>query len=334
MSRTNVKNNTLFDRLVNPSWGLIGAVVISLVLLAIVAAGLDGLWGTVLTDVSHRRMFIYPAMVVYILIVTGILTSYHDAEIASLRKISKLDDDSFDDRVDTSDAMVRRGTPIALAVGLALGVLIATPWQMDDDFRWIETYAALTSVIMFALLVWVAYMALMDTRLINGIERQPLDFDILYPRPFIAIGRQSLRVALAFVGGTTIAVLFTFSPEEGFGLDELLIYGTLILITLLIFFLPMTQTHRILRAAQIKELDTVNRRLADAYDALKGLTDEDREGILPFSYEVRLWKDYEDRLKSINTWPYELGMLRTLLLSVLVPIAASQLRWLVAQWMS
>ncbi len=54
-------------------------------------------------------------------------------------------------------------------------------------------YTDLTSVLMFALLTWVAYLALMDTRLINGIERQPLDFDILYLRPFIAIGRQSLR---------------------------------------------------------------------------------------------------------------------------------------------
>ncbi len=334
MSRTTLKNKTFFDRLANPSWGLIGAVIISLVLLAVVAVGLDGLWGTVLTDVSLRRMLTSPVMVVYILIVTAVLNSYHDEEIASLRKISKLDDDSFNDRVNTSDAMIRRGTPIALVVGLALGVLIARAWQMEGDFRWIELYSSLTSVIMFALLTWVIYMALMDTRLINGIERQPLDFDILYPRPFIAIGRQSLRVALAFVGGTTIAVLFTFSAEVRFELDDLLIYGTLILITLLIFFLPMTQTHRILRAAQIEELDTVSRRLADAYEALKGLSDEDREGIQTFSYEVSLWKDYEDRLKSVNTWPYELGMLRTLLLSVLVPIAASQLRWLVAQWMS
>lgn len=332
MSRTNIKNNTLLDRLVNPSWGLVGVVIISLVLLAVIAVGLDGLWGTVLTDVSLRRMLTSPVMVVYILIVTAVLNSYHDEEIASLRKISKLNDDSFDDRVNSNDAMIRRGTPIALVVGLALGLLIATPWQMDDDFQWIELYAALTSVIMFALLVWVIYMALMDTRLINGIERQPLDFDILYPRPFIAIGRQSLRVALAFVGGTTIAALFTFSPERGFGLDDLLIFGTLILVTLLIFFLPMTQTHRLLRAAQIEELDTVSRHLADAYEALKGLSDEDREGILAFSNEVSLWKDYEDRLKSVNTWPYELGMLRTLLLSVLVPIAASQLRWLAPQW--
>ncbi len=63
------------------------------------------------------------------------------------------------------------------------------------------------------------------------------------------------------------------------------------------------------------------------------MIDEDREGILTFSNEVRLWKDYEDRLKSVNTWPYELGMLRTLLLSVLVPIAASQFQRLAAQWM-
>ncbi len=83
MSRTTLKNKTFFDRLANPSWGLIGAVIISLVLLAVVAVGLDGLWGTVLTDVSLRRMLTSPVMVVYILIVTAVLNSYHDEEIAS-----------------------------------------------------------------------------------------------------------------------------------------------------------------------------------------------------------------------------------------------------------
>ncbi|HCB49958.1 MAG TPA: hypothetical protein DEP47_10635, partial [Chloroflexi bacterium] len=107
MSRTTIKNKSFFDRLVNPSWGLIGAVVILLVLLAVVAAGLDGLRGTILTDASLRHMLTSPVMVVYILIVTAVLNSYHDEEIASLRKISKLDDDSFDDRVNTSDAMIR-----------------------------------------------------------------------------------------------------------------------------------------------------------------------------------------------------------------------------------
>ncbi len=314
MSRMNGNRNTRFNHLFNPSWRLIGVIVISLVLLALVVVGLDLLRGAALTDFGLRRMLFSTVMVVYIPIVTVILNSYHDDEIASLRKISKLDDDDFDEWVNNSDAMIRQGTPIALAVGLALGIMIAKPWVIDDGFRWLKLYSSLTTVTMFALLAWVIYTSLMDTRLINEIERQPLDFDILYLRPFIAIGRQSLRVALAFVGGTTIAVIFAFSIEEGFDLDNLLINGTLILITLLIFFLPMTQTHRILRRAKVEELDTVSRRLADAYDALKDLTDEDREGMLIFSNEVRLWKDYEDRLKSVNTWPYELGMLRTLLL--------------------
>lgn len=217
---------------------------------------------------------------------------------------------------------------------MTIGILTAAPWLIDGDFQWLELYVALTSALMFALLLWAIYLAMIDTRLINGIERQPLEFDILYRRPFIAIGRQNLRVALAFVGGTTIAILFTFSPDEAFEFGNLLVYGLLTLVTLLIFFLPMTQTHRILRGAKIKEVDTANRRLADAYDVLKALSDDDRERILTFSTEVKLWKDYEERLKSVNTWPYELGMLRTLLLSVLIPIAASQLQRLAAQWLS
>ena len=334
MSRSAVNGNTLFDLLVNPSWKLISAVAILLALFAVAAAGLDGLLGGTPTDGDFRRQFIYPAMIIYILTITRILTSYHDEEVTSLREISKIDDASFEARIIASDVMVRKGTPIALATGFVIGLLLASQWLLDETFAWLELYTALTSSVMFALLLWVASLALADTRLIGGIERQPLDFDILYRQPFIAIGRQSLRVALAFVGGTTIAALFTISPEEGFDLGDLLIYGVLILVTLLIFFLPMTQSHRILRAAKTKELDTVNRRLADAYGVLKGLSKDDQEGLLAFSTEVRLWKDYEDRLKSVNTWPYELGMLRTLLLSVLIPIVASQAQRLVALWLA
>lgn len=333
MSRSTVTGHTQFDLLVNPSWNLIVALAILLALFALVAAGLDGQLGSIATNGDLRRQFIYPAMIIYILIITRILTSYHDEEITSLREISKINDASFDARIAANDVLARKGTPIALAMGFVIGLLMASSWLLDEVFQWSELYVALTSSIMFALLFWVAYLALMDTRLINGIERQPLEFDILYRQPFIAIGRQSLRVALAFVGGTTIAVLFTFSPAEGFDLGDLLVYSVLILVTLLIFFLPMTQSHRILRAAKSKELDTVNRRLADAYDALKGMTENDRESILAFSTEVKLWKDYEDRLKSVNTWPYELGMLRTLLLSVLIPIVASLAQRLAALWL-
>ena len=139
------------------------------------------------------------------LIITRILSLYQDEEIDSLREISTLGDASFDALISKSSATSRKGTPITLAVGLTIGILIAAPWLIDGDFQWLELYVALTSALMFALLVWVIYLAMIDTRLINGIERQPLEFDILYRRPFIAIGRQNLRVALAFVGGTTIA---------------------------------------------------------------------------------------------------------------------------------
>ena len=333
MSEPVVKKKSLFDRLINSSWQLIGVVAILLLLLAVVAAWLDGFALTLPIDENLLRPSFYPVMLVYILIVTRILSSYQEDEVSTLREISTLDDASFDARVNNSGANARKGTPIALAIGLAIGIITSVPWLLDGDFRWLDLYLVIVSSIMYALLIWVIYLAMLDTRLISGIESEPLEFDILYTRPFIVIGRQSLRVALAFVGGTTIALLFTYSPEEGFGIDELLSYGVIILFALLIFFLPMGQTHSLLRAAKIKELDRVNRRLADAYDALKGRTNEDGEGIVAFSTEVRLWQEYENRLKSVNTWPYEFGMLRTLLLSTLVPIAASQAQRLAASWL-
>ena len=64
----------------------------------------------------------------------------------------------------------------------------------------------------------------------------------------------------------------------------------------------------------------LRRHLADAYRRLEQMTLAEKQEILPFATEVSLWNQYEQRLKAIPTWPYNAGMLSTLIASILLPI--------------
>ena len=78
---------------------------------------------------------------------------------------------------------------------------------------------------------------------------------------FEAVGRQSLVLALVFIGGITLSLLFTYqeaiisSPE--FWVTNILF----VLFTVLIFFLSMRPTHSLLAAERKRELQPIQARI-------------------------------------------------------------------------
>ncbi len=147
----------------------------------------------------------------------------------------------------------------ALALGFAFGFLGTSPWASEDGFSWTMWYMALVNGLMFGLLALVLQHSFAESRLTNHLQQGPLSFDIFYTSPFMPIGLHSLIVALAFVGGSTIVVFFSAFGRQGLALIDLILHGILILFTLLIFFLPMRQTHHVLRLAKLAEQDNLNR---------------------------------------------------------------------------
>lgn len=63
----------------------------------------------------------------------------------------------------------------------------------------------------------------------------------------------------------------------------------------------------------------MRRHLAEAYRRLEQMSLEEKKDILSFATEVSLWQQYEERLRAVPTWPYNAGMLRTLIASILLP---------------
>ena len=107
---------------------------------------------------------------------------------------------------------------------------------------------------MYGLLAWTVYVALASSRVTGALLRQPLLIDPLDISPFEAVGRQSLLLALVFVGGIALSLLisvtnFEFLYEPGFWLVNI----PLMLVPIAIFFLNMQPTHKVLAEAKAKD---------------------------------------------------------------------------------
>ena len=66
---------------------------------------------------------------------------------------------------------------------------------------------------MFGTLGWLVYRAIASTLLSRRLCRQPLRVDIFDITPFEPIGRQSLLLAMVFIGGIVIGVVLVVTWE-------------------------------------------------------------------------------------------------------------------------
>jgi hypothetical protein len=315
-----IPTKSILDRFFPASWWQIALATAVLSVLGLAAITLDGFWPDMRSEGYWSVLLPAPSIVIYILIISRIITPYQANARESLRRISSLDDEEYDQLVQESGTDEHKWAGPSFVLGFAFGFLATAPWATEDGFIWSMWYLAVTNGLMFGFLAMVLQQSFVESRLTNRLQQGPLEFDIFYTRPFLPIGLLSLVVALAFIGGSTIAVFFRAIGRHGFSLVDLILHGILILCTLLIFFLPMRQTHRVLRQAKIDEQNNLRRHLAAAYRRLEQMTVEEKEDILTFATEVDLWKKYEERLKAVPTWPFNAGILSTLFASILIPI--------------
>jgi hypothetical protein len=321
MSEISVTADQSFvDRIFPPTWRQIAFVALALLAFVALAVTLDRAWDIFWDASVWSRLLVAPTIIIYILIIGRVLQPFQKRAVRSLRAISSLDDQHYHQLVVETKEKTSKGAAPALIAGFAFGFLAGVPSALESDFSWINWYFPVINGLMFGMIALVIQQSVSEGHLTDRLLQGPLDFDIFYTTPFLPIGMLSLVSALAFVGGSTIAILFTAASRLGFSFTELVIHAFLILATLLIFFLPLRQTHTVLRAAKVSELNNIHRKLAEAYRRLDAMTLEQKQDILPFAQEVQLWNQYEARLKEVPTWPYNAGMLRTLFVSILIPI--------------
>lgn len=311
---------SLFDRLLGRqrlSW-----ITVVLSLLLILAplglAYMDGVFDELMTQGAWRHLLLPPAVIIYILAVAPAMARMEAGVVAAFRPLVQMDDEAFERLVAEATRISPRGEVIAFAVGAAFGLWTGSSWGLWAEAVWLGLYVPLSVALMFGLLGWVVYGAMAGTRLIAELHRQPLCFDIFDTEPFEPIGRQSLVIALVFVGGIVLATLFGFNRESIFDWQNWLIIGFLMGVPILIFFLNMRDTHRVLAAEKERELDLVEHQIRQACRTLmRRVEAEEDTGTLAADIDALVV--YEGRLEVTRTWPYNTRMLRTLFVSVIIP---------------
>jgi len=304
---------------------LVSAIV--LLFLPIVIVWLEGYWDELFSQLYWRAIFVQPVIIIYILILERVFKRMEISVIRGLREVVRLSDEKFDRLVERTTTMNLKNELLAILAGAVLGLLVASPWDLYQDFSWLLLYLTLVNCIMYGLLGWVVYASISGSRLPVVLYRQILDIDIFNLKPFEPIGRQSLAISLAFMGGIAISLLFSDISAGIFTIEFWVVYLILVMVAVLVFFLNMMPTHRVLSAARDEEMEIVEHNLLTSYQELK---QQNSNGAATQSSAEKLnaWKISQEMVEGAKTWPYSIDTLRNLLITVLIPGAAAVARLL------
>lgn len=304
-------STSLFDSWISrPKRPWIGVLFAILLLVApFLVAWIEGHLPWLIESGRWRSVLVAPAIITYVLAAAPRLAALETRVLESLRPLL----------VDEQAGGMSVGREVAaFCVGAALAVAMSAQ-GLRDGFTWLELVLVLEQALMYGLMGVVVYGSLASTRVTSTLLGLDLKIDPLDVSPFVAIGRQSLWMALIFVGGITLSLLFIgVQPEYLLLWNFWVIYGPLIIVPVVVFFLNMAPTHGRLQAARDAELRRVETLIRQECSAMVRQLEG---GEVPSGAEQRITAlaAYEVRLQQARTWPYNTAMLRTVFVSVLIP---------------
>ncbi len=297
------------------------AVALMLILLLVGTAYLEGLLAHQLDADFWRASMMDLVITPYTLLVQPILRRLRNNAIRDFRPLARISDDDFEQLLAEAPLFNRRGEWLALGIG-ALGASLLSLRAGEYYPGLTMAYAVLAGGLMYGLLSWFIYSSLSGSRLFAELQRRRLEVNIFNLEPLEPIGRWSLGIALAYIGGNTLSLLFLTQPAlSAHYLENIIIYTPLVLAPVAVFFLNMMSTHRIMVEAKKRELKRVRVSLEAAYEALneRAAKGEVKDlGALLDAFTA--WASVEQRVKEVPEWPYTESILRRLVALVCLPI--------------
>lgn len=311
-------NRPLLEELVGfvrlPWYIVTSLIAVLLLIFLLLAAYLGG----VFTDGvkwDFWRLGLQAAIVTYIFLIYPLVQRLWDRAIQSLQLL--LPEKKRGKIINDITSYDRRYEWLALFAGLVFAILLSQPW--DWVRGWLDTYTLVTTILMFCLLGWLIYNGSISTYRIIQINRQHLELDIFNIGRLLPVAHWSLGVSFAFIGGITISVLF--QPWENLlHVQNLIIYSILVFVTVILFFMSMWSTHQAMVGAKSRELLMVQKHLASARTKLREQTSKGIVDDIDQMYSaVAAWGIYERQILETRVWPFNAGIIRRLVVSVLFP---------------
>ena len=309
---------------VSRSWTIVVFIGVLLLLLVLMAS-LDGELASLL-EWSEAGFFVFLILfIIYFLVVYPFMLRAREQAVLAFKPLLSLDADAFNKVAENISKPSRRWEWTAIFLGISVFMAInIQPWNMDgtSDFSWLIVYFAITLAIVYGLMGWLIYDTLVGIVRISRLSRQDLKLDILDTEMIAPVASWSLGISLVFVGAILLSIIGNVSQSAKVLLDAKTIVGyvLMICITLLIFFLSMWSAHRALSEAKKSKLTLARKHLAGISLELEDrVAKGQRRGMMELSSTITALATYKREVQEAPTWPFNAGIVRRLLLSILTP---------------
>jgi hypothetical protein len=203
-------------------------------------------------------------------------------------------------------------------LGSVFGLVVAR--GMPGAEGWLRLYYEATSALTFALLASVIYGGLARTRQLAAHSRDGLELNVFDGHLLTPFARWGQSLSLSFVGGISLSLLFQ-SYQSLRSTEGVIIYSSLVIVSLTLFFMSVWAIHVALAKAQKKELARVRRDLVAAREALHRSWAGDPAAAVPDAYlPVVVCGIYEKQVLHTSTWPFNPTIVRQLFASAAAPL--------------
>ena len=221
-------------------------------------------------------------------------------------------------------AVSRRGEWGAMLLGTLVGLAVAR--RVPGAEGWLRLYSEATSALMFALLAAAIYGSLVRSRHLAAHVGARLELNVFDGHLLTPFAQWGQSLSLVFVGGISLSLLFQ-SYESLRSMEGVIVYGSLIVVALTLFFMSMWTIHVALAKAQDKELARVRRDLAAAREALLRHRACESAGVVQDAYfPVVVLGVYEQQVRDAPTWPFNPAIVGRVFASAVAPLGVYLLK--------
>jgi len=212
----------------------------------------------------------------------------------------------------------------AMLLGTLVGLAVAR--RVPGTEGWLRLYSLATSALMFALLAAAIYGSVRRSRHLAAHSRAGLELNVFDGHLLTPFAQWGQSLSLVFVGGISLSLLFQ-SYESLRSVEGVIIYGTMVVVALTLFFMSMWTIHVALAKAQDKELATVRRDLAAAREALlRHRTGESAGAVQDLYFPVVVLGVYEQQVLHASTWPFNPTIVGRVFASAVAPLGVYLLK--------
>jgi hypothetical protein len=228
------------------------------------------------------------------------------------------------DAADQQKAASPRGEWGAMLLGSLFGLVVAR--DLPGAEGWLRLYSKATSALMFALLAAAIYGSLARARHLAAHSRAGLELNVFDGHLLTPFAQWGQSLSLVFVGGISLSLLFQ-SYESLRSIEGVIVYGSLVIVSLTLFFMSVWTIHVALAKAQKKELARVRRDLAVAREALHRDRAGDPAGTVQDPYlPLVVCGMYEKQVLDASTWPFNPMIVGRLFASAAAPLSVYALK--------